>query len=310
MKTVFKMSLVSAMLIVCLSAHGQTTDGKSLTERPVNDSLPNRFQLSESIGQKGLAPVLGTDFSLPHSLATPVKTSFKHVSEKRFNIACDIPLYIPWPQQTPAHTPFADDYTTKGTITSWNNGAIVGGSSMQTMPALMSNQSTNIGVMQKYGNLTLSADVNANRYHFMFGNTTTTFGFSGMARYDFNENVSFTIFGHYATNNHFYSMAAMPYMGGKGYGGYLTFMGEALGVDLGVQRVYDVFAQRWTTTPIITPKIRVNDKFTFDLPVGWLVGNLLEKAFKKDKVKPSPMIGPPVLPMPGKIPFGTPEMPH
>ena len=73
-------------------------------------------------------------------------------------------------------------------------------------------------------------------------------------------------------------MAAMPYMGSSAYGGYVSYMGETLGIDLGVERVYDPYLRRWTTVPIVTPAINFGRGVVVRLPVGWLVKDVLDRA--------------------------------
>lgn len=85
-------------------------------------------------------------------------------------------------------------------------------------------------------------------------------------------------------------------------------MGETFGMDVGVERYYDSFAGRWVTSPIITPKIKFSEKFTLELPVGWLVKEVLDEAVFKNNKKQGPMIMPEFTPMPGPIPFGPPEI--
>ena len=76
-----------------------------------------------------------------------------------------------------------------------------------------------------------------------------------------------------------------------------------------VERYYDTFARRWVTSPIITPKVKVSEKFTIELPVGWMVKEMIDNAVHNNKRRGGPTIMPPNMPTPGEIPFGTPEMP-
>lgn len=205
-------------------------------------------------------------------------------------------------------SPYAFDFSTGGVITSWRSGAVVGSAFRTTMPALMSRQNASVGVVQNVGNLTITGNVSADRYLLWRGNRTA-YTFSGAATYRFNDNWSATVFGRYSSNRSFYSMAAMPYMGTSGYGGFVTFMGETVGMDLGVERYYDTFAGRWVTSPIITPKVRVAEKFTIELPVGWMVKELIDNAVHNRKRRGGAMIMPEGVPSIGEVPFGTPEMP-
>ena len=206
------------------------------------------------------------------------------------------------------HNPYAFDFNRSGIVTQWRGGAVIGSSFRQTMPALMSRQNASVGVVQNVGNLTLTGSLSADRY-LLWRGTRTHFGVSGAATYRFSDQWSATVFGRYTDNHAFYTMAAFPYMGTSGYGGFVTFMGETVGMDLGVERYYDTFARRWVTSPIITPKIKFSEKFTLELPVGPLVKELIDNAVFNRKERSGPIIMPEGMPSVGKIPFGTPEIP-
>lgn len=222
------------------------------------------------------------------------------------------------------HYPYSADYRDEGQLASWSGGAVFGVGSHVSMPGLMSVQNATVGVTHTVGRLTMTAAASAYRNNLLrtasaadsraggMGTllNTTYFTVGGMMTYRFSDNISATVFGRYSTNRTFYSMAAMPYMATSGYGGYLTFMGETLGVDVGVERYYDTFARRWITSPIVTPKIKFSDKFTLALPVGPLVKDVLHDLLRKDKVREGPMIMPEGVQGIGNIPFGPPEMPR
>lgn len=310
MNRVLRLLLLLTAAALCGSTYGQEVKTKRLPVTVPADSAGTVAVAPAMPPQGSLAPKLNTGAALPGQPGGTSADSGKPKMTRQPAVDRSLPLTVTGAREQSAHTPFSDDYSVSGNIAEWQGGALTGSSAHTTMPALMVTQGAAVGVTQRFGQFTLTGGVSADRYHFIRQGTRTYFGFSGQARYDFSENVSMTVFGHYNTNSRYHSMAAMPYMGGKGYGGYVTFMGETLGLDLGVQREYDVFARRWTTSAIITPKIRFSEKFTLDLPVGWLVTEFIDKAVHKNSYKASPMIAPPVLPMPGPVPFGTPEMPH
>lgn len=222
------------------------------------------------------------------------------------------------------HNPFSADYRNEGLLTAWQGGALFGSGSHTSMPGLMSVQDATIGVTHTAGNLTMTAAVSADRANLWRSGTagaagggglstltnTTYFTVGGQLTYSFSDNLSATVFGRYSTNRSYFSMAAMPYLGTSGYGGYLTYMGSTLGIDVGVERYYDTFARRWVTSPIVTPKIRFSDEFTLNLPVGPLVKDMLHNVLHKDKRREGPMIMPEPVPTVGDIPFMPPEMPR
>ena len=165
------------------------------------------------------------------------------------------------------HNPYAFDFNRGGIVTQWRGGAVIGSSFRQTMPALMSRQNASVGVVQNVGNLTLTGSLSADRY-LLWRGTRTHFGVSGAATYRFSDQWSATVFGRYTDNRSFYTMAAFPYMGTSGYGGFVTCMGERVGMDLGVERNDDTFGRRWVLSPNITPTIKLSEKFAWEVQLS------------------------------------------
>ncbi len=207
------------------------------------------------------------------------------------------------------HSPYANDFSQGGTISSWQNGFITGESSRVTMPGLMSTQNAYIGVVQRMGNFTFSGGLSADRYLLSRG-IKTQFGISGSLTYDFNDNFSATVFGQYYTNQSFYSMAAMPYFGRSAFGGYLTFMGSRVGLSLGVERYYDAFSGRWVTSPIVTPRVKFSEKFVVDIPVGEYLKTFVDNKFFGGGRKGNPTIMPGNMHSISPVPFGSPDIPY
>ncbi len=304
-----------AMAVVCLSffavaVSAQEPFGSSHIndDDSHTDSVPSAFQ--DKLMNEAYTP----EFSVPMPESRFTRSTFNRMMSSvqppkpKFHVD-SIDRLMLYGTSEPKFTasPYAYDFNRSGVVTSWKNGYLMGYGSRTTMPVLMSNQNVSFSAVQNVGNFTFTGGVSADRY-FMWRNTNTMFGFSGSVTYNFNDNLSATVFGRYYTGQSFYSMGAMPYMGMGGYGGYLSFMGDAFGMDVGVERYYDSFAGRWVTSPIITPKIKFSEKFTLELPVGWLVKEVLDEAVFKNNKKQGPMIMPEFTPMPGPIPFGPPEI--
>lgn len=303
------MGLVACLLAVPAAVSAQETAGgfsgmePRLGMPPVTMNVPSPEALRDSLAftahVKDFAPRVAEfpQWRVADSLAVPT-ADYRNMS-RIAPASAGMPFM---------HNPYAFDFNTGGVLASWQGGAVVGSSFRTTMPALMSLQNASVGVVQNVGNLTLTADVSADRY-LLWRGTRTAYSLSGAATYRFNDQWSATVFGRYSSNHGFYSMAAFPYMGTSGYGGFVTFMGETVGMDLGVERYYDTFARRWVTSPIITPKVRFSEKFTLELPIGPLIKDVIDNAVFNRKERMGPMIMPEGLPSVGEIPFGTPEMP-
>src|SRR5574344_265526 len=166
-----------------------------------------------------------------------------------------------------------------GSIMEWRNGTLYGNSEDVSMATLMRMQGAELNAVQRYGNFTFSLTLSANRYNFPANNRLemgktisqqNQFGIGGSIQYDFNENVSATVYGHYISNPFYYSMAAFPYISTSSYGGYFTLHNGDTGIDMGGNNYYDPFARRWQTDPIIRPKFKIG-KVKMDIDLGPMV---------------------------------------
>lgn len=303
------MAVVSlSLLVVAVSAQEPFGSSHIDDDDSHTDSVPSAFQ--NKLMNEAYTPEFSV--SMPESRFTRSTFSRMMLSvqppKPKFHVdSIDRLMLYGTPEPKFTASPYAYDFNRSGVVTSWKNGFLMGYGSRTTMPVMMSNQNVSFSAVQNVGNFTFTGGVSADRY-FMWRNTRTMFGFNGSVTYNFSDNVSATVFGRYYTGQSYYTMGAMPYMGSSGYGGFFSFMGNTFGMDVGVERYYDSFAGRWVTSPIITPKIKFSEKFTLELPVGWLVKEVLDEAVFKNNKKQGPMIMPEFTPMPGPIPFGPPEI--
>lgn len=303
------MAVVSlSLLVVAVSAQEPFGSSHIDDDDSHTDSVPSAFQ--NKLMNEAYTPEFSV--SMPESRFT--RSTFGRMMSSvqppkpKFHVdSIDRLMLYGTPEPKFTASPYAYDFNRSGVVTSWKNGFLMGYGSRTTMPVMMSNQNVSFSAVQNVGNFTFTGGVSADRY-FMWRNTRTMFGFNGSVTYNFSDNVSATVFGRYYTGQSYYTMGAMPYMGSSGYGGFFSFMGNTFGMDVGVERYYDSFAGRWITSPIITPKIKFSEKFTLELPVGWLVKEVLDEAVFKNNKKQGPMIMPEFTPMPGPIPFGPPEI--
>lgn len=166
--------------------------------------------------------------------------------------------------------PQAYDYKRQGVVASWQTGYIGAQGRQQTMIGLMTLNSASFTATQVAGRWTFTATATANQYQLHRG-TLHQLSLGATATYQFNDNLSATVFGNYATRTAFAGLAVMPYMSSSSYGGFFTLKNERLGIDLGVEQVFNPYTGRWETVPIVTPKVKITRGFTLELPVGYLI---------------------------------------
>lgn len=184
-------------------------------------------------------------------------------------------------------------------VTTWHGSTIVGGSGYDTMYGLMDRRHVGFNAVRHYGNLTVAMGLSANKYALpvdrrltMLGMSAVQdqFGISGLVRYDFNENVSATVYGQYFSNTFYYSLAAFPYIPASSYGAFITLHNGDTGIDLGVNRHYDPFARRWQTDPVVRPTFKIG-KVKTDIDFGPLIKQAMLHIMDK-KGSRGPMIMP------------------
>jgi len=165
-----------------------------------------------------------------------------------------------------------------------NTLMLYGSGDRDVMIGLMDKQDAEVGIMYHRNSLSFDLGLMANVYNFnpLQGSPIRNqFGINGSLRYDFNENVSVTVYGRYVNNPFYQSMAAFPYIATSSYGGYFTLQNEKVGIDLGVNNYYDVFSRSWRTDPIVRPKYKIG-KVKLDMDLGPLMKEgILRLAGKK-----------------------------
>lgn len=304
--------VLSVFLIIAAThfhASAQEPVGKQQIGDMPTDSLPTIVIPQDSEQEGKLSPAFDFGIKIPDipessSISNPTGT-YKPIEKTDLTMPVDIPTTNEMPVK---NNPKAYDFKSEGVVKSWENGALTGGSYRETAPGLLSRQNVSLGITQNVDNFTFSLGTSVDRY-MLARRMKTIYGINGAITYNFNSNISATIFGQYYNNNPYYSMAAMPYIGTSRFGGFFTLQGETLGIDLGVQRYYDTYARRWTTSPIITPKIKFNNNFTLALPVGELVKDILDDYIFNSKKNNGPMIMPNIQSVPS-IPFSSPDIPY
>lgn len=134
--------------------------------------------------------------------------------------------------------------------------------------------------------LEMASGIAAYKY-WMPGKQETQIGMSALLTYRFNQAISITAFGQYVTNPFYVSMAA--YINTSAYGAYLTLQNEKIGLNLGVQREYDLFRRQWITDPIIMPSFKMG-KTTIQIDFGSALRYIIQNLIHKDQYNQGPII--------------------
>lgn len=147
------------------------------------------------------------------------------------------------------------------------------------MPGLMATEAGKVGYSLQAGRLTFAPYASAAKYGY-FGGLTTSYGYGGTLNFIINEHFSITAFGEYDTYHIGYggrpiNPAVFNGMGSSRFGGFVTWeISDKVGVDAGMQRVYDPATGRWQNVPIVSPYLKLGGQ-----KMGFDVGGLLYQIF-------------------------------
>lgn len=170
--------------------------------------------------------------------------------------------------------PYSRDFNMGGSILQWNNGAMFGMGSYNTLVGIGSVGSASIGLTQNFNNLDITIYANADKYNIVHG-VHNNFGISATASYRFNNHFTLNVFGRHQNNVNFDPRFrnATPY---SSYGMSLTAMlNEKWGADVGMQRVYDPYSRQWRNIPIVAPFFKLGgQKLGFDF--GGILYNIFQ----------------------------------
>ncbi len=181
------------------------------------------------------------------------------------------------------------ELTSFGIDEKWGNPNLYVFKDVNIMPELMNKQSVEVGIIYNHNKLLISVGLIANVYNFNTLSTTYSsaiqnqFGISGWLSYDFNENVSATVYGRYVTNPFYNSMASFPYVETSSFGGFITLQNEKYGIDLGVNNYYDAINRCWQTNPIVRPTYRIG-KVKMSIDAGPLLKEGILRLMNKQRV--------------------------
>lgn len=157
----------------------------------------------------------------------------------------------------------------------WRGASVTVSGGNSQMQGLMDVATGAVSLHQDFGRLHLTGAVVANKYWMpMQSRLYTQYGFGGTLGYDLTNAVSLHAFGYYYANNPLVSPAFSPYVSTTSFGGYADVrFCENFGAEVGARRYVNPMSGKWTTSPIVTPYIRVGkrNKWVIGLPLGELL---------------------------------------
>ncbi len=221
--------------------------------------------------------------STPDSVRSEVSAYAEHSTDLKH-----LSLFYPEPVLFPPHRPASISdlnlphlrfIPNEANLLKWTDGEISAIGYMRVYPGLMQIDSGTVGICQSFGNLTLSAGAEANKYGF-FNGLITKYGLTGNVAYRFSPRLSFTAFGTYYFGNPrmFLPPSIAGYYGRTSFGGYLDYqINDYWGVEAGARTVRQLDTNRFESEPIVTPYYKINKKVKIELPIAEILYHILKK---------------------------------
>ncbi len=210
----------------------------------------------------------------------------------RINALKEVPMWYPRFQF--ASNSSTVDASGGATLASWDGGMVYATGAVTSLQGLAGIERGRVTFLQQLGPLSVSMWGEAAKYGYFRG-LTTQYGFGGSATWTFNPTLSLTVFGSYYNTNPWQSSAMAPYFASTNYGGYLGInFNDHWGVDVGAQRSFESYNNRWATRPIVAPYYKMDNGAKIQVDVGGIVYGLLENAGVIGRQNNNPTMGPPI----------------
>lgn len=167
--------------------------------------------------------------------------------------------------------PYGRDWEAGGVITRLGSGYLTGGGSHRTYLGMGDMASASVAFTMPMGErFQVTAGMTGSKYHFD-RDAWNDYGVFGNASFRLSDRFSLNAFGQYYANQHFHSVAAMPFLGSSSFGGTLGWKAtDDFSLDVGARRIYDPYTGRWRTLPVVQPTINL-----FGAPLSFDAGPLI-----------------------------------
>ncbi len=285
MKQLMPTLIVFILLIMPLTTYAQTevgeqislSKGDELSSTNLKQSLPyDSLLIGNNIPS---SKFIGVDFAEPYkpilnyTLPTNVLNEFRYSEPPKSQLLYNRSFDFSMPS-----------------FNLWRGADLSFFGNINQLPGLMDAATGAVTYHQNIGKWQLSASVISNKYWMPIQKQLVTqYGIGGTLGYKLNNDISLHAYGYYYNTNPFVGPAFIPYVSTSSYGGYANIrFNDHFSTYVGVNRYINPMTGRWTTSPIVTPSIRIG-KTRIELPVG----ELLKAAFRGDRDNPMKYREPP-----------------
>ncbi len=179
----------------------------------------------------------------------------------------------------------------------WQGGAFYGANNEEIIHGLGAYRTASAIAYQQLGKLRITGGITVEKFNF-YRNIGNGIGGQVEGTYQFNRNISATVFGGVQNMGFFSPYSVMTYQ----YGGYFSFNtnNNKWGIDLGAQRYFNPVTRTWTTVPIAMPYYKFQGQ-KLGVDFGGLLYNLfinVSENMNPHDIKPMPQMNSPLMPKP------------
>ena len=182
-------------------------------------------------------------------------------------------------------------YPGAATIAGWNSGAIYATGARSEYPGLAAVETGSLNFLQQFGRFSLSAHGDAIKTGYFRG-LDTQWGFGGALSYQFNPNLSLTLFGNYVTGSSIANPAIRETLSVPSFGGYLNWRaGERWGVKVGARAQRSYVTRNMEVRPIVMPYVKIGAS-ELGIDLVDILYQIITTASARRHHAPNPTIGP------------------
>ena len=268
-------SLLIVIFFISLTTYAQTevgeqislSKGNELSSTNLKHSLPNdSLLISNDVPSSKFIGIDVSELYTPtpnYTVPTNVLTEFRYSEAPKSQLPYNRLFDVSMPS-----------------FNLWRGANLLFYGNINQLPGLMGVETGSMAYHQNLGKWHISISANANKYWMpMQKQLATQYGLGGTLGYQLSNNVSLHAYGYYYNTNPLVGPAYSPYVNTSSFGGYANIrFNDRFSTYIGVNRYINPMTGRWTTSPIVTPSIRVG-KTRIELPIG----ELLKAAFGGDR---------------------------
>lgn len=267
-----KASVIITIIFCSIICQSQEIKNHEIVNRNLkNDNVPivsNKFPvLSEKFSEIGMSPFRKNELGYFYESETLFQDSHSYFDSDSSYLAVPEMTFIP----------------------TWKNAGFVVAGSISSYSGLMDIHKGSVGFIQNFGNLTVYAGGEVNKYGY-FNGLHTQYGINGTIQYAVSTKLSINGYATYYFGRNPMMSNGMPIPPSiMGYYGFSTFgatlnyqFNETFGLIVGGEAVQQFGTNRYRFEPVVTPTVKIG-RVKIGIPVGQIVYDLIRSNVERSR---------------------------